>query len=79
MRLNRRRKVPLLDFFAKVDDRKMRKIRQTDSIDDIAFKNKSNAFWSVGVLNRDNQFVIFTTQLFFLWDFLLSNPLSIPQ
>ena len=31
------------------------------SIDDIAFKKKTNPFWSVGALKRDNQFVIFTT------------------
>ena len=45
-------------------------------IDDIAFKKKINAFWSVGALKRDNQFVIFTTWSFFLWDFLLSYPPS---
>ena len=36
-------------------------IRINCTIDEIAFKKKTNAFWLVGALKRDNQFVIFTT------------------
>ena len=37
---------------------------------------KTNAFWLVGALKRDNQFIVFTTLSFFSWDFLLSYPPS---
>ena len=30
-------------------------------IDDIVFKKKTNAFWLMEALKRDNQFVMFTT------------------
>ena len=39
-------------------------------IDDIAFKKKANAFWSVGALQGDDRLVSYT--IIILWDFLLS-------
>ena len=53
--------------------------RKIFTIDDIAFKKKQmhSGWW--GLSGETIWFVRFTTYSFFVWDFLLSHPLPIPQ